>query len=143
MAFQGRFGNKPYVPTVAPASSNPEFQILTPGKSEKRYFDPLFPGDQKVKASGAQPQAKQTAATPNNLMDTGPDDSDQPSGVGRQAIAEGYCETVRPHLSNTSSERARMAAETHAPPTISSFHYMSFLAQASNVLLQTPLSLLM
>ncbi|MDD9816797.1 MAG: hypothetical protein OXU61_01455 [Gammaproteobacteria bacterium] len=90
MAFQGRFGNKPYVPTVAPASSNPEFQILTPGKSEKRYFDPLFPGDQKVKASGAQPQAKQTAATPNNLMDTGPDDSDQPSGVGRQAIAEGY-----------------------------------------------------
>ena len=90
MAFQGRFGNKPYVPTVAPASSNPEFQILTPGKSEKRYFDPLFPGDQKVKASGAQPQAKQTAATPSNLMDTGPDDSDQPSGVGRQAIAEGY-----------------------------------------------------
>ena len=59
------------------------------------------------------------------------------------SFVEQVCETVRPHLSNTSSERARMAAETHAPPTISSFHYMSFLAQASNVLLQTPLSLLM
>jgi len=81
MAFRGRWGNKPYVPAIQ-GTNIPAPQILTPGKSEKRYYDPLFPNSAKLRIKGEQPEGQKPAYTQDPFGGGGGEDQPSPVSQG-------------------------------------------------------------